>query len=334
MILVIQSVFEPRGPAAKILADLGAPVIIALCIVTLIMLALIVWVALRHRGTLDEHAPADAAGGQSWILIGGFAIPAVILATIFIATLSTMNAFPVHDGKHPHPPDIIVTGHQWWWEVEYVGEAVCGPGSPDGHAFAPVDQRMTTANEIHIPVGLPVEISLKSGDVIHSFWVPQLHGKVDLVPGQDNRIRIVASQPGEYRGQCAEFCGEQHAHMILHVFADTPEAFRAWMTAQQAPARAAMTPQQKQGEDLFMTRACVVCHTIRGTPAFGKVGPDLTHIASRGTIAAGSYPNTKAYLMAWITHAQSLKPGAQMPDLTIFNGDDLHAVTAYLMNLK
>jgi len=330
---MIQSVLDPRGPAAKTIANLGGAVLIVFAIVSLIMFALILWVALRKRGTLSEHEPVDIGGGQRWVLLGGFGIPTIILAAIFIATLSTINAFPVHDGAQPHSPDIVVMGHQWWWEVHYVGESVCRPGG-GGQGYAPIDQQMTTANEIHIPVGLPVEIALKSGDVIHSFWVPQLHGKVDLVPGQENHIRIVAGQPGEFRGQCGEFCGEQHAHMILHVFADSPEDFRKWVAAQRAPAREPMTAQQKRGHDLFMTKACVLCHTIRGTPAGGTVGPDLTHIGSRTTIAAGAYPNNLAYLNAWITHAQSLKPGAQMPDLTVFSGEDLHAVAAYLQSLQ
>ena len=193
---------------------------------------------------------------------------------------------------------------------------------------------MTTANEIHVPVGMPVEIGLRSADVIHSFWVPQLHGKVDVVPGQENRIRILATKAGRYRGECAEFCGEQHAHMVLYVVADPPEQFYRWVADQRAAAPEPQTAEQRRGRDVFETKACVVCHTIRGTRANATVGPDLTHLASRATIASGSYPNNAGYLSAWVTHAQSLKPGAAMPDLTVFSGDELRSLVAYLESLK
>lgn len=330
-----QNILAPRGPAASRLANLGGPVLIAFCIVALIMFVLILWVALRRRGTLAEHAPADEGGGERWILIGGFAIPTAILAVIFVATLQTMAAFPLQNHAptpvETHQPDIIVTAQQWWWHAEYVGEALC---RPLGSADPSLPYRVTTANELHIPVGLPVEIALRSTDVIHSFWVPQLHGKVDVVPGQENRIRLVASQPGRYRGECAEFCGEEHARMALFIVADRPEEFSRWVAHEREPAAEPANTLQARGRDLFEARACVLCHTIRGTGAKGTIGPDLTHIAGRRTLASGYYPNNDAYLSAWVTHAQSLKPGAEMPDLTVFNGDELRALVQYLRHLR
>lgn len=330
-----QNILAPSGPAANRLANLGGSALITFSVVALIMFSLILWVAIRKRGTLEEHAPADEGGGERWIFIGGFAIPALILAVIFISALRTMAAFPLHDHQPEpgeiHPADIIVTAQQWWWNAEYVGEAIC---RPIGEKDPSLPYRVTTANEIHIPVGFPVEIALHSKDVIHSFWVPQLHGKVDVVPGQENRIRLVASRPGRYRGECAEFCGEQHAHMALWVVADPPDQFNAWMAHQRQPAPAPVTETQRHGQELFESRACVLCHTIRGTGAAGTIGPDLTHLASRETIAAGSFPNNHAYLSAWVTNAQSLKPGAGMPDLTVFKGEELHELVEYLRYLK
>jgi cytochrome c oxidase subunit 2 len=217
------------------------------------------------------------------------------------------------------PAEILVTGHQWWWQVRY----------KEGE----LSTQALTANEIHIPTGRAVDIDLTSVDVIHSFWVPTLHGKVDLIPGQLNRIRIQADHPGVFRGQCAEYCGEQHAHMILLVVAQTPDDFERWLDTQRKPGAEPATAQQQHGRDVFLSHACVVCHTIRGTGALATVGPDLTHIGSRLGIAANALPNNDANLSAWVTHAQSLKPGSAMPNLTQFSGEELRDLVAYLRNL-
>jgi cytochrome c oxidase subunit 2 len=178
-----------------------------------------------------------------------------------------------------------------------------------------------------------VDIALATADVIHSFWVPPLHGKVDLVPGMVNHIRIQADQPGRYPGECAEYCGMQHANMKLYVVAEPPERFERWLEAQRRPANPPDTDQARAGQQVVVEGACALCHTVRGTPALGTVGPDLTHLASRQTIAGGMLPNNIANLHAWVTHAQSLKPGAEMPDLNQFTGDQLHALVAYLRTL-
>lgn len=313
-----QSTLDSAGPAAKDISNLSWFVYILFCIIGVMMWILLAWVATRRRGSFDEHAPVDAGGGQNWILIGGFIVPFVVLATVFVLGLNTMSAFPVHDGGHIHPA-IRVTGHQWWWEVAYV----------DG----PVNQQFPTANEIHIPVGQPVDIELLSVDVIHSFWIPKLHGKEDLIPGQPNVIRIQADQPGTYPGQCAEFCGAQHANMRLVVVAQPEQEYRTWLEGERSPAAEPVNGQQMLGQQQFMTKPCAFCHTIRGTDAHGTLGPDLTHLASRKGLASNMLPNNQATLSAWVTHAQSLKPAAQMPNVSQFTGDQLQSLVAYLESL-
>jgi cytochrome c oxidase subunit 2 len=314
-----QNMLGPAGPAARHISNLGWFVFITFCVVAVVMWALLVWAAVGRRGNFSEHDPVDIGGGHDWVIIGGFVIPFVILATIFVLGLNTLAAFPVHDGAHAHP-EIRVTGHQWWWNVEYVG--------------GPVDQHFRTANEIHIPVGRPVDIELATADVIHSFWVPKLHGKVDTIPGQVNLIRVQADQPGTYRGQCAEFCGAQHANMKLLVAAQPEPAFEAWAANQHNSSLQPANDEQAKGQELFMNRPCEFCRAIRGRLAHGMVGPDLTHLASRQAIASNMLPNNTASLSAWVSHAQALKPASAMPNVSQFDGPQLHALVAYLQSLR
>jgi cytochrome c oxidase subunit 2 len=193
---------------------------------------------------------------------------------------------------------------------------------------------VTVPTELHVPVGRPVTIELVSRDVIHSFWVPKLHGKVDLVPGMTNVVHLQADRPGLYSGQCAEYCGMQHAQMRIQVVAQSPAAWRAWLDAQRAPAAEPKSELARHGRDVFMQGACPLCHTVRGTPALGSVGPDLTHLASRDRIAGGALENDVANLSAWVTHAQSLKSGVAMPNLTQFTCEQLNALVEYLKGLK
>ncbi len=315
-----QSSLYPAGPAADKIARMSWFMAILFLVITGIMWILIAWAFSRRRGTLEEHEPVDVGGGQAWIGWGGLVFPIIVLTVIFILGLNLLASFPVHDGHHqPLKPDITLIGHQWWWEVQYDGEP---------------PQSFTTANEIHIPVGQPVNIELISRDVIHSFWVPTLHGKVDLVPGHPNFIRIQADHEGSYNGTCAEYCGAQHAHMRLLVVAQQPEDYQAWIQQQLKPAVEPIGEDAKRGEQVFMAGPCSMCHQVRGTLAGGRVAPDLTHIGSRHYIAANSYPNNDAYLEAWVTHAQSLKPGVAMPDLTQFTGQQLRDIVAYLRQLQ
>ena len=313
-----QSILHPGGPAARNLSTIGWVVFILLGAIALIMWLLLLWTVLRRRGSLEEHEPYNQGGGQRWIFVGGLAIPLVVLCGLFVFTLERMADFPLMAGNMH--PEIQIIGHQFWWEVHYL----------DG----PVNEHFITANEIHIPAGRPVDLLLESADVIHSFWVPGLHGKMQLIPGRQNYLRIEASHPGEFPGQCTQFCGAQHAHMRLLVVAQTPAEYALWRRNQLNPAAEPQDAEAVHGRDVFNNGPCALCHTVRGTLANGKVAPDLTHIASRKYIGANSFINNKADMGGWIANAQALKPGCQMPALTFFDGQDLRALTDYLTELK
>jgi cytochrome c oxidase subunit II len=324
-----QSIWNTHGPAARSIGSLSYAMTILFLFFIIVMWTLFAIALWKRRGTLAEHEPIDADGGQIWIVIGGVAIPAVVLTALFVAGLSLMSDFPIH-GARGMPsseqmakfmkPQILIIGHQWWWEIHYLSD------DPS--------KIMITANELHLPVGQPVSIEVKTADVMHSFWIPALNGKVDLIPGQPNYIRIEASQPGVYKGQCAEFCGEEHARMRMLAVAQPPAAYDKWLTDQLKPGSQPATPEAKAGEQIFLSGPCSMCHTVRGTIAGGRVAPDLTHIGSRMMIASDVYPNNDAYLEAWITHAQSLKPDCLMPDLPDFTGEQLTDLVAYLRQLK
>jgi cytochrome c oxidase subunit 2 len=290
---------------------------ISVAVVVIVSLLLAVGVVVRAT-----RAPA-AAGltqverggpGLNWIYIG-LTLTVITLIGSLIWTVEVLAKINSPVGKPALT--LEVTGHQWWWEVRYVGEQPTGG--------------FTTANEIHIPVGAPVLIKLTSADVIHSFWAPSLTGKTDTIPGRTNITWMQASRPGVYRGQCTEYCGEEHAKMALYVVADAPAAFDAWRRNQLRPAAAA-SPANGDGQALFAAR-CGSCHAIRGTDAGGLVGPDLTHLMSRQTLASGLLPNTPSSLAGWISDPQALKPGAKMP-ATNLSGPQLRSVVAYLQTLK
>jgi cytochrome c oxidase subunit 2 len=249
-------------------------------------------------------------------------ITIAVAATALTVTILCIASFVVThavNGDDPQSLVVKVRGYQWWWEVRY----------PDAEPA----NSIVTANEIHVPVGRPVRVELAAADVIHSFWVPNLAGKQDAIPGRDNTLRFTAREPGIYRGQCAEFCGLQHAHMSFIVVAETPDAFEAWRARQRAAGRAPETTEEAAGRDEFVGRQCGACHAVRGTPASGNLGPDLTHVASRATIAAGLLETTRGALAAWIADPQTLKPGNNMP-LVPLSADELSAVSAYLASLR
>jgi cytochrome c oxidase subunit 2 len=253
---------------------------------------------------------------QTLVLIFGIAIPVAVLVALF----GVSDVYLVKQTAPPNPKSTAMTieviGHQWWWEIHY-------PSS-----------RAVTANEIHIPTDTRVNVVATTADVIHSFWVPQLARKIDEVPGRDNRVLLYAQRPGSYRGECAEFCGLQHAHMALYVVAQPMPAFRAWLADMTSNARRPTNGLAARGERLFMTDQCASCHMIRGTPAsYGTVGPDLTHLATRSSLAAVTIPNTPADLEQWIVNPQSIKPGDRMPDLGLSRAD-AKAIVAYLDSLK
>lgn len=310
------SVFEPAGPYAARITHLTWFLVILSAVVYAGVMAILVIAVSRNRKS-DPDAVDLSERPHHFIVIGGALIPAVVLTAVFVAAMHVTGLFPP-----PAPRNALsikVTGNQWWWAVKY--------HDPD------LSKEFVTANEIHIPVGRPVRVTLVSRDVIHSFWVPRLQGKLDLIPGDTNEIRLVADRAGDYRGQCAEYCGAQHANMAFHVVAEDAPSYEAWAAGQRADAAEPGDTAAALGKQIFLSGACSMCHTIRGTPAQGQVGPDLTHVASRSTIAAGTLPNTLGNMEAWITNAQSLKPGTRMPSLTQFNGVELRALATYLESL-
>lgn len=260
------------------------------------------------------------AGRERWITAG--VTGAVAVTALILLVLLFTDFFANRAVSSPAPADamtIKLTGHQWWWEVRY-----------ENHEPSKI---VTTANELHIPTNRPVKFELNSPDVIHSFWVPNLSGKKDLIPGHPTSTWFTATKPGTYRGQCAEFCGTQHAHMRLTITAEPPEKFDAWIEAQRQPPPEPQNDSQKHGQQVFLSTTCVMCHTIQGTPARANTGPDLTHIASREWLGAGAVPNARGYLGGWILDPQSLKPGVRMPQHN-FSGEDLNALLDYLAVLK
>jgi cytochrome c oxidase, subunit II len=244
-------------------------------------------------------------------------VTAVILLVFLVLSVATGNAYDTISG--PKPLRINIKGHQWWWGVEYSD---------------PIPQNyIETANEIHVPVGRPVFFKMTSDDVIHSFWAPNLSGKKDLIPGHETRTWFRADTAGVYRGQCAEFCGHQHAKMAFYIVAEPKADFDKWILAQRQPAPKPADSLRSKGEQIFLNGSCALCHNITGTSASGTVGPDLTHLASRRTIAAGTLPNNRGNLAGWIMDPQSIKPGAKMPPNQI-DGPSLQALLAYLGSLK
>jgi cytochrome c oxidase subunit 2 len=291
---------------------------LSLAVVAIVAVLVVAGVWLRRE---RQAAPVFAnlpigpsAGGLRWMAIG-----VVLTLVALIGSLAWTVAVMAAAGVPAGPPAVTleITGHQWWWEVRYLG--------------ATPDQTFTTANEIHIPTGQPVLVKLNGADVIHSFWIPALAGKTDTIPGRTNLTWLQADRPGVYRGQCTEYCGVQHAHMAAFVTADPPAAFTAWRAGQLQRAAAA-ADANGVGEQLFVGR-CGACHTVRGTEAGGVAGPDLTHLMSRRTLAAGAVPNTLSGLSGWIANPQALKPGARMP-ATDLSGPELGQVSAYLETLK
>ncbi|HEY0376462.1 MAG TPA: cytochrome c oxidase subunit II [Pyrinomonadaceae bacterium] len=246
-----------------------------------------------------------------------------IIATVLILFVFLAGSF--YTGRALYSTDderalsIKVTGHQWWWDVEY--DAV------------PASDTVRTANEIHVPVGRLVKLRLTSTDVIHSLWVPNLNGKKDLIPGHEIVLTFQADREGEFRGQCAEYCGYQHAHMGFKVVAEAPEKFYEWMNQQRAPAPEPANEAEARGREVFLKGPCVMCHSVRGTNAAGRVGPELTHLKSRTTIAAATLPNTRGHLAGWVTNSQEIKPGNNMPPVPLEPGE-LQALVAYLESLK
>ncbi len=310
-----QSVLNPKSTQAAEIALLWWVMLGVFTVVLLAVTLLVAAAVLRRydgrRGELSDRQK------RNMVLIGGVIIPVVVIFAFVIYSVSVgrYTASVPHDA----PITIEVVGHQWWWDIRY---RVSGR-----------DLNVRSANEIHVPVGVRVKFVLESRDVIHSFWIPNLQGKTDLIPGRKNFTWVTATEPGIFRGQCAEFCGLQHAKMAFIVVASPEAEFYAWLERQIQPARQPVTEAQVRGREVFETTSCTLCHTIRGTQALAEVAPDLTHVGSRQTLAAGSLPNTRGHLAGWLANPQQIKPGSRMPNLYLRN-DELDALIEYLSSLE
>ena len=304
----MQSALSPAGPEAERIALLfwamtwGAAAIV---------LGLIVLTAVAILGPARWR---QAIASERLVIGGGIAFPIVLLAALLSYGFTAMSANAPAPGERALR--IAIVGEQWWWRVTYQ--------APDG-------RRVESANELHIPVGQPVILELTSADVIHSLWIPTLAGKLDMIPGRTTRLRVIASKPGVSRGQCAEYCGGAHALMSFFVVASDAAEFEAWLAREAAGAQ---QTAERSGEGLFQASGCGACHAVRGTEARGRIGPDLTHVGGRMSLAAAALPNDTASLARWIRDNQHIKPDNRMPPYRIFSEHELAELSAYLANLK
>lgn len=304
------STLAPAGPLATEIANLGWLMTGLGTLVFIAVMGFLALALLRKRSPVRELTTDETE--QPAVLWIGAALTVLVLAVVFAASLGVMRQL---SGWEPERLTIEVTGKQWWWEVRYP-------------QFG-----FTTANEIHIPVGERVQFELKSDNVIHSFWVPRLYGKMDLVPGTTTTFWLEASEPGTYQGVCAEFCGTQHAKMLFLVIAEAREDFDRWEAAQRRPAAEPVESLADRGQEVFLQADCDFCHTVRGTAASGHLGPDLTHFASRETLASAIVPNNRGHLAGWIVDPHGIKPGVLMPGTQLESGE-LQALLAYLESLE
>lgn len=308
--LTLASIVSGSGSEGRRIAGVWWVTFTLAALVYVAVAALIVYALTRGRrvGATPSQLREDA-----FIWIGGIALPVLILFVLAVMTVHTTEALrrPSHRALR-----VEVTGKDWWWAVRYP------------------QQRFETANEIHLPAGRPVDIRLTSDNVIHSFWVPELAGKMDVVPGQTNHLRFTPEKPGVYSARCAEYCGIQHAHMAMRVIVESPGDYGRWEARRTAPRNEPTSQDAATGAVVFQREACAGCHTVRGTSADGTVGPDLTDFGQRQTIGSSLLENTPRNLEAWIHDAPSLKPGIVMPSFRTLSSRDVRAIVAYLESLK
>jgi cytochrome c oxidase subunit II len=318
-----QDSLQTTGVQAGHILDLWRLTLAVCTVVFSLVLLAFLW-ALWRAPRSDHRSPPDVASLQraepglvrrvAWAT----GVSVVLLLGLVVASVATdrvLAQLPLQDALQ-----VQVTAHQWWWDLRYQDDA-----EPS--------RSFNTANELHVPVGRPVVLTLKADDVIHSFWVPSLAGKKDLIPGRDTKLHLRADKPGLYRGQCAEFCGAQHARMSFLVVAEEPAQYEAWAARQRQPAPPAPDALRQRGQQLFMAGTCVMCHNVGGTDASGRRAPDLTHVGSRQMLAAGTLPNTPEQLAAWIRDPQQFKPGSLMPAHD-YAAADLQALVAWLQSLQ
>ena len=315
----VQTMLDPAGDQARqidVIWRLMLWVCGAMYLLVLVFLAWALWRARRPPLAAPATGPTPAEPGLERGLAGWAGL--IVAGLIVLVTASFLIDRSLAELR-PHPLRLKVTAHQWWWQVEYEG--------------ARPDQLLTTANQVVLPVGRSAVVELRADDVIHSFWIPNLAGKVDLIPGRTNYVALTPRRTGVFRGQCAEFCGLQHAKMAFDVQVVDPAAFDAWRGRQLAAAAPPVEAQAALGKQTFESKGCVMCHRIQGSEASATVGPDLTHLMSRRHIAAGARPNTRGDLAAWIADPQGTKPGTPMPRVAL-SSEELNAVVAYLETLK
>ena len=318
---VSSSVFNPASRSAQATSQLTVIVFIIAAVVFLVVEGMLLYTTLRFKRKNKNAAELPSqTEGNIRLEIAWTIVPAVVLVIVFVFSIGTLRAVAYQPGTFSgtttsNTVNVKVVAHQWYWEFDYP------------------DQKIVTANDLHIPEGVPVKVSLESADVIHSFWVPELGGKTDVIPGHTNITWIQADKVGTYPGQCSEFCGVEHAKMRLEVIVETPEQFNAWLQQQQAPAVTNLTGDAADGEQIFMKGACVACHMINGTDAAGLVGPNLTHFASRQTFAGSILANNAQNVSNWLADPQAIKPGNQMPNLHL-SDSDIQKLTAFLESLK
>lgn len=297
---------DPHGPGAARSADLWWIMFWLATAIYVGVLGILLYALYRRRG-----AAARPTAGRRFIIAGGVILPAFVLTILFVLTLRALEPTVAREGALT----VQVIGHQWWWEARYPAAGV------------------TTANEIHIPAGRPVRLELASNDVVHNFWVPELLGKFDLIPGETHAVWVQADRAGVYQGLCAEYCGVQHAKMRFAIVADPPDRFAAWVARQREPAAAPTDALLLRGQQTFVGADCGKCHAIGGTSTPSQPGPDLTHLAGRGKLGAGILENNRDNLASWIRDPQAIKPGNKMPP-TALSDEDLQALLAYLESLK
>ncbi len=310
-VAAVLQVFDPQSPQARAMFRLGLESSVIFAIIFAMVAGAVVYALMRYRWHEGEPDPRQVAGNTT-IEIVWTAIPCAIVVALFALTARTMS---VSDPPAAPAPDLLVIGHQWWWEARYPKSGV------------------VAANEIHIPVGRAMSIEFDSADVLHEFWVPRLARKIAAVPGHPNHIWIEADAPGTYLGVCSEFCGTEHAWMHFLIIAETPAKFAEWESSQLLPASKPAGLEARKGLALFEQTSCVSCHAVNGTVAGARVGPDLTHFASRRELGAGIVENTPDNLRRWLKDPQQVKPGAKMPDFK-FSGEQIGQLVAYFETLK
>ncbi len=311
------SYLTSSGPKADRTADLTWGLLLISIFVVVLFSALVVWAVFRKRAPAATGPPGEAPEVSGFNIFGwGLIATTLVLVGSVAWTMVTLAA--INRPTRQPSVTIEVTGRQWWWQVHYLDK------DPS--------KTFLTANEIHIPVGEPVEVKLRSADVIHSFWVPALAGKTDVIPGQVNTTWIEAGVPGTFLGTCSEYCGLQHAHMAIRVVAEPRDKFDAWRDDQLKPGQPPDSSKANAGLVAF-ERRCGACHSIRGTPAGGVYGPNLSHLMTRATLAAGAIPNDEGNLAGWIADPQQIKPGTHMPVVQL-SGDEMESITNFLTSLK